>query len=94
MTTVEGMSASMHLLGPLNLIVPFLAHVFRCAGSVLRCCFSQGYRGVLRRCSLFHRRHCRLIHDSRSVMVYCPRSNRGLLTDGVAGIQTWQFDET
>jgi len=26
MTTVEGMSASMHLLGPLNLIVPFLAH--------------------------------------------------------------------
>lgn len=26
MTTVEGMSAGMHLLGPLNFLVPFLAH--------------------------------------------------------------------
>jgi len=26
MTTVEGMSAGMHLLGPLNFIAPFLAH--------------------------------------------------------------------
>ena len=26
MTTVEGMAAGMHLLGPLNFLVPFLAH--------------------------------------------------------------------
>jgi hypothetical protein len=36
MTTVEGMSAGMHLLGPLNFLLPFLAHALgTLAGALL-----------------------------------------------------------
>jgi hypothetical protein len=88
MTTVEGMSAGMHLLGPLNFIAPFLARALRTSG-ILRCGLAQDYRRVLCRWPLPNWRYSCLDPDSRSILVYCTRSNRGLPTDGLAGDEAW-----
>jgi len=39
MTTVEGMAAGMHLLGPVNFLVPFLAHALGTFVGALAACF-------------------------------------------------------